>query len=265
MNANEPGRPIALRAQGVRKSYRGHEVLQGVDLTVREGQVCTLLGPSGAGKSTFLRCVNLLENIDGGELDVYGVPRGYAIRNGRRYEVSDRERTDRRAGIGMVFQHFNLFPHMTVLQNITVGPTKVKNEPRAEAEERARRLLARVGLADKAHEYPGRLSGGQQQRVGIARAVAMRPRLLLLDEITSALDPELVREVLDVVADLAADGMTMLIVTHEMAFARKVSDVVAFMEKGKVMEFGSPEQVLDSDARQSRASAFCASSEDGNV
>ncbi|MFE2753234.1 amino acid ABC transporter ATP-binding protein [Actinosynnema sp. NPDC059335] len=246
-----------LRAVGVRKSFGAVEVLRGVDLTVDAGQVVCLLGPSGAGKSTFLRCVNHLETIDAGRIWVDGQAVGFAARGGRLHELREREVARQRRGIGMVFQRFNLFPHRTAVQNVAEGPVHVLRTPRATALAEARALLDRVGLADRADAYPHQLSGGQQQRVAIARALAMRPKLMLFDEPTSALDPELVGEVLDVMADLARDGMTMVVVTHEVGFARQVADSVVFMVDGAVVESGPPEQVLD-NPRQHRTRQFLA-------
>ncbi|WP_216077582.1 amino acid ABC transporter ATP-binding protein [Isoptericola sediminis] len=244
-------------ARGVVKSFGSTQVLQGIDLAVQPGQVVCLLGPSGSGKSTFLRCVNHLERIDGGRLLVNGHDVGYEKRRGKLYELSERRIARRRADIGMVFQRFNLFPHRTALENVMEGPVVVRRRARTEAADRGRELLDRVGLADKASSYPSQLSGGQQQRVAIARALAMDPRLLLFDEPTSALDPELVGEVLDVMRDLAADGMTMLVVTHEVGFAREVADVAAFMADGVIVESGDPRQVLG-DPRHERTQSFLA-------
>ncbi|MFT7838586.1 amino acid ABC transporter ATP-binding protein [Saccharothrix sp. BKS2] len=239
-----------VRAVGVRKSFGAVEVLRGVDLEVAAGEVVCLLGPSGAGKSTFLRCVNHLETIDAGRIWVDGTPVGFAERGGRLHELPEREVARQRRDIGMVFQRFNLFPHRTALENVAEGPVRVLRRPRREAVEQARALLTRVGLADKVDAYPHRLSGGQQQRVAIARALAMRPKLMLFDEPTSALDPELVGEVLDVMTDLARDGMTMVVVTHEIGFARQVADQVVFLVDGAVVEAGPPAQVLDDPQRQ---------------
>ncbi|MFF3286635.1 amino acid ABC transporter ATP-binding protein [Streptomyces sp. NPDC003023] len=247
-----------VRAEGIRKRYGRLEVLKGVDLTVRRGEVVCLIGPSGSGKSTFLRCVNHLETIDGGRMWVDGRVVGHEQRGTRLHELSDREICRRRAGIGMVFQHFNLFPHMTVLQNLIEAPVRVLREPRAVAVERATDLLDRVGLRDKTDAYPRHLSGGQQQRVAIARALCMRPGLMLFDEPTSALDPELVGEVLAAMRDLAASGMTMLVVTHEMGFAREVADRVAFFDAGRVVECGPAREVVG-DPRHPRTQAFLAS------
>jgi polar amino acid transport system ATP-binding protein len=242
-------------AEGVRKSYGRLEALAGIDLTVLSGQVMCIIGPSGSGKSTFLRCINHLEKIDSGRLWVDGELVGYRQRGTKLYELSDRDVCAKRAEIGMVFQRFNLFPHMTVLDNIIVGPVRVKQLAKAEAVERGRALLARVGLSDKVDAYPNQLSGGQQQRVAIARALAMEPKLMLFDEPTSALDPELVGDVLDVMRGLAHDGMTMIVVTHEMGFAREAADSVVFMDGGRIIESGPPEQVLSAPT-QERTRAF---------
>ncbi|WP_304454666.1 amino acid ABC transporter ATP-binding protein [Nocardiopsis sp. YSL2] len=244
-----------VAAEGVRKRFGRTEVLSGIDLRVRSGEVCCVLGPSGSGKSTFLRCVNHLEKINGGRLWVNGRLVGYRHRGGRLYEMREREIAAQRREIGMVFQRFNLFPHMTALENVTEGPVQVKREPLEEARRHALELLDRVGLADRAHAYPGELSGGQQQRVAIARSLAMRPELMLFDEPTSALDPELVGEVLDVMRDLARDGMTMIVVTHEIGFAREVADRLVFMDGGVVVEEGRPGTLLDSP-RHERTRAF---------
>ena len=233
-----------VQAVSVRKSFGRLEVLKGIDLTVHQGEVLCLIGPSGSGKSTFLRCINHLEKIDGGELSVDGELVGYRRNGEKLYELRDREVCTKRAEIGMVFQRFNLFPHMSVLDNVMSGPVRVRKEPPASAQQRARELLERVGLADKVKNYPSQLSGGQQQRVAIARALAMSPKLMLFDEPTSALDPELVGDVLDVMRSLAEDGMTMIVVTHEMGFAREVGDTVVFMDGGVVIESGDPRVVL---------------------
>jgi polar amino acid transport system ATP-binding protein len=233
-----------VRAEQVHKSFGRLEVLRGIDLEVAEGEVCCIVGPSGSGKSTFLRCINHLEQVDAGRLSVAGHLVGYEERGGKLYELRDREVAKRRREVGMVFQRFNLFPHMTALENVTEAPIRVRREPRAAVRERAHRLLDRVGLAEKADVYPAQLSGGQQQRVAIARALAMEPKLMLFDEPTSALDPELVGEVLAVMRDLAADGMTMVVVTHEMGFAREVGDALVFMDGGVVVEAGHPREVL---------------------
>jgi polar amino acid transport system ATP-binding protein len=235
-------RPL-LRARSVEKAFGAHKVLCGIDLDVRRGEVVTIIGPSGSGKTTLLRCVNVLETYDSGSIAIDGVEVGFRDATTRRRR-SDRELAPIRAETGMVFQMFNLFPHLTALGNVMLGLTKVRKKSKAEAFERARHWLTRVGLAEKLNSLPSELSGGQQQRVGIARAVAMEPKLLLLDEITSALDPELVGEVLDVVRSLAVDGMTMLVVTHEMGFARDVSSRVVFMDQGAIAEEGPPGEVL---------------------
>ncbi|WP_293023218.1 amino acid ABC transporter ATP-binding protein [Pandoraea sp.] len=233
-----------VRVQRVRKRYGREEVIRGVDLEVAAGEVLALIGASGSGKSTLLRCINHLEQIDAGRIYVDGQLVGYRERGGRLHEMPEHDVCRQRAQIGMVFQRFNLFPHLTVLQNVIEAPLQVKREPRAQAVERAMALLERVGLAGKAQAYPGHLSGGQQQRVAIARALAMRPKLMLFDEPTSALDPELVDEVLAVMRGLADDGMTMIVVTHEIAFARDVCDRVAFMADGVILEQGPPAEVL---------------------
>jgi polar amino acid transport system ATP-binding protein len=235
---------LAVLAEGVRKSYGRFEALRGIDLEVVKGQVTCLIGPSGSGKSTFLRCVNHLEKITAGRLSVDGELVGYREQGGKLYELRDKEVCAKRAKIGMVFQRFNLFPHMTALENVALGPTCVKHEPKSAAEERARKLLDRVGLADKMASYPSQLSGGQQQRIAIARALAMDPSLMLFDEPTSALDPELVGDVLDVMRGLAEDGMTMIVVTHEMGFAREVGDALVFIDEGVVVETGQPREML---------------------
>ncbi|GAA1695289.1 amino acid ABC transporter ATP-binding protein [Kribbella yunnanensis] len=235
---------MMVEAVNVRKSFGDVEVLKGIDLTVGAGEVVSLLGPSGSGKSTFLRCINHLERIDGGEISVNGELVGYRRHGGRKYELRPRETAAARRHVGMVFQRFNLFPHRTAVENVMEAPVFVKRETRVAARQQALDLLDRVGLADKAAAYPAQLSGGQQQRVAIARALAMRPTLMLFDEPTSALDPELVGEVLEVMKGLAADGMTMIVVTHEIGFAREVCHRVVFMDGGVVVEAGPPAQVL---------------------
>jgi polar amino acid transport system ATP-binding protein len=247
-------RPMVL-AEGVHKSFGKNEVLKGIDLAVRPGSVCCLLGPSGSGKSTFLRCINHLEKVDAGRLSVDGELVGYRQQGDKLYELKEKETAAKRAQIGMVFQRFNLFPHMTALGNVVEAPLHVQGLSKAEASARARKLLERVGLADKVDAYPAQLSGGQQQRVAIARALAMEPKLMLFDEPTSALDPELVGEVLDVMRGLAADGMTMVVVTHEMGFARDVGDMVVFMDGGVVVESGDPREVIN-NPQQERTRAF---------
>jgi polar amino acid transport system ATP-binding protein len=234
-----------VQAVGVRKRFGDNEVLKGIDLTVAPGEVVCLIGPSGSGKSTFLRCINHLERIDGGELRVAGEHVGYRESNGRLYELREREVAARRERIGMVFQRFNLFGHMTALENVSEGPIGVRGVPRAQAHDEARALLTRVGLAHRMDAYPHELSGGQQQRVAIARSLAMKPELMLFDEPTSALDPELVGEVLDVMRELADEGMTMIVVTHEMGFARDVADRVVFMDGGVVVEEGPAAEVIE--------------------
>ncbi|WTI42533.1 amino acid ABC transporter ATP-binding protein [Streptomyces sp. NBC_00589] len=233
-----------MSARGVRKSFGHTELLRGIDLEVAPGEVACVIGPSGSGKSTFLRCVNHLEKVDAGRLEVHGRLVGYREHGGRLYELRDKEVAARRRDIGMVFQRFNLFPHMTALQNIMEAPVRVRGEARAVVRERASALLDRVGLGTRGDAYPAQLSGGQQQRVAIARALAMEPKLMLFDEPTSALDPELVGEVLDVMRDLATSGMTMLVVTHEIAFAREVGDSLVFMDDGAVVEAGVPREVV---------------------
>ena len=237
------GRPM-VKAEGVHKSFGSLEVLRGIDLEVAPREVMCVIGPSGSGKSTFLRCINHLEKIDAGRLYVDGELVGYTQRGDRLYELPDREVCRKRSEIGMVFQRFNLFPHMTALENVIEAPLHVKGEGRSAAAERGRKLLERVGLAEKMDAYPNQLSGGQQQRVAIARALAMQPKLMLFDEPTSALDPELVGEVLDVMRGLAADGMTMIVVTHEMGFAREAGDTLVFMDGGVIVEAGKPRDVL---------------------
>ena len=244
-----------VKAEAVHKSFGRLEVLRGVDLEVAPKEVMCMIGPSGSGKSTFLRCINHLEKIDAGRLSVDGELVGYRERGDKLYELPDKEVCRKRSEIGMVFQRFNLFPHMTALQNIVEAPIHVKREARATAEARARKLLDRVGLADKIDAYPNQLSGGQQQRVAIARALAMEPKLILFDEPTSALDPELVGEVLDVMRGLAEDGMTMVVVTHEMGFAREVGDSLVFMDAGVIVEAGTPRDVLAQPAHE-RTRAF---------
>jgi polar amino acid transport system ATP-binding protein len=233
-----------VEARQVHKRFGRLDVLKGIDLTVDYGEVLCLVGPSGSGKSTFLRCINHLENIDAGELSVDGELVGYRRSGGRLYELRDHEVCAMRSHIGMVFQRFNLFPHMSVLENVISGPSWVKKQDGPATRELARQLLERVGLADKIGSYPNQLSGGQQQRVAIARALAMEPKLMLFDEPTSALDPELVGDVLEVMRGLADEGMTMIVVTHEMGFAREVADTVVFMDGGVVVESGDPTAVL---------------------
>ncbi len=242
-------------AEGVHKSFGHTEVLKGIDMRVEPREVLVLLGPSGSGKSTFLRCINHLEKIDAGRLSVDGELVGYRQGGDKLYELKEREVARKRAEIGMVFQRFNLFPNMTAVSNVSCAPMHVKGVDKAAAHRRAMELLDRVGLADKAQSYPSALSGGQQQRVAIARALAMDPKLMLFDEPTSALDPELVGEVLDVMKQLARDGMTMIVVTHEMGFAREVGDRVVFMDGGVVVEEGEPRSVF-ANPRHERTKAF---------
>jgi polar amino acid transport system ATP-binding protein len=244
-----------VRADKVHKSYGSLEVLKGIDLVVKPGEVCCVLGPSGSGKSTFLRCINHLEKINAGRIFVDGDLVGYRERGGKLHELKDKDVSAQRQSIGMVFQRFNLFPHMTVLANVMEAPCRVKKENKAAVRDRATTLLERVGLSDKVQNYPAQLSGGQQQRVAIARALAMRPKLMLFDEPTSALDPELVGEVLDVMKDLAQDGMTMVVVTHEIGFAREVGDKLIFMDDGVVVEHGPPRDVI-ANPQQERTKAF---------
>ncbi|MEU7040516.1 amino acid ABC transporter ATP-binding protein [Streptomyces varsoviensis] len=244
-----------VKAEGVHKSFGPTHVLKGIDLEVAPREVFCLIGPSGSGKSTFLRCINHLEKINAGRLSVDGELVGYRQHGNKLYELKDREVAEKRRDIGMVFQRFNLFPHMTAIENVMEAPVQVKREAKAVARERAERLLDRVGLADKAANYPAQLSGGQQQRVAIARALAMEPKLMLFDEPTSALDPELVGDVLDVMRSLAEDGMTMIVVTHEMGFAREVGDSVVFMDDGVVVEAGHPREVL-TNPRHERTKSF---------
>src|SRR5437763_3539049 len=233
-----------VKAEAVYKSFGRLEVLRGIDLEVAPKEVMCVIGPSGSGKTTFLRCINHLERIDAGRLYVDGELVGYREANGRIHEMREREVARKRAEIGMVFQRFNLFPHRTALENVIEAPIHVRREDRAAAESRGRAALERVGLSDKSNTYPNQLSGGQQQRVAIARALAMRPKLMLFDEPTSALDPELVGDVLDAMRGLANDGMTMVVVTHEMGFAREVGDILVFMDDGLIVEQGNPADML---------------------
>jgi polar amino acid transport system ATP-binding protein len=235
----------AVDVRGVHKSFGTLEVLKGVDLTVRQGEVTVILGPSGSGKSTLLRTLNHLEKVDRGTIRIDGELVGYRRRGNVLRELRDREILRQRSKIGFVFQNFNLFPHLTVLENVTEAPVSAQRRDRTEVTAEARQLLDRVGVADKADHYPKQLSGGQQQRVAIARALALRPNVILFDEPTSALDPELVGEVLDVIRDLAGAGATLVIVTHEIGFAREVADTVVFMDDGVIVEQGPPRQVLD--------------------
>ena len=246
---------LMVDARAVRKVYGRHEVLKSVDLEVRRGEVVSFLGASGSGKSTFLRCINHLERIDGGEISVNGQLVGYRRANGKKYELPRSQIALARRDVGMVFQRFNLFPHMTALENVMEAPIFVQRRGRAEVRAEAQALLERVGLADRQNHYPSMLSGGQQQRVAIARALAMKPALMLFDEPTSALDPELVGEVLDVMKALAADGMTMIVVTHEIGFAREVCDRVVFMDDGIIVEQGTPADVFE-NPQHARTQAF---------
>lgn len=246
---------VMVKSEGVCKRFGRLEVLKGIDLEVRRGEVMCMLGPSGSGKSTFLRCINHLEEINAGRLSVDGELVGYREKDGKLYELHERVVARKRAEIGMVFQHFNLFPHMTAMENVMLAPVQVTKADRADVRQRAQALLERVGLGDKLDTYPVALSGGQQQRVAIARALAMQPKLMLFDEPTSALDPELVGDVLDVMRQLAKDGMTMIVVTHEMGFAREVADTAVFMDDGVVVESGKPAQVLVSPQHE-RTKAF---------
>ncbi len=233
-----------VKAEQVYKSFGALDVLKGIDLEVARGEVMCLIGASGSGKSTFLRLINHLEKLDAGRLSVDGELVGYREQGNKLYELKDKEICSQRAQIGMVFQRFNLFPHLSVRDNITIGPVKVKGQSVSDARDRAAALLERVGLSEKIDAFPSQLSGGQQQRVAIARALAMDPKLMLFDEPTSALDPELVGEVLDVMRKLADEGMTMVVVTHEMGFAREVGDSLIFMDDGQIMEKGNPREIL---------------------
>ncbi|MFE4259368.1 amino acid ABC transporter ATP-binding protein [Streptomyces sp. NPDC056883] len=244
-----------VKAEAVHKSYGAAHILRGIDLEVAPREVFCLVGPSGSGKSTFLRCINHLERINSGRLSVDGELVGYKEKAGKLYELKDSEVAAQRRDIGMVFQRFNLFPHMTAIENVMEAPVMVKGESKAVARARAIKLLDRVGLGDKGGNYPTQLSGGQQQRVAIARALAMEPKLMLFDEPTSALDPELVGDVLDVMRDLAESGMTMIVVTHEMGFAREVGDNLVFMDGGVVVESGHPREVLG-NPQHDRTKAF---------
>lgn len=247
--SSSPAMPL-VRAINVHKQYGQLEVLKGINLEVNAGQVVCLLGPSGGGKSTFLRCLNHLERIDRGQIWVDGTPVGYRLANGKFYELRESEAAKQRTHIGMVFQRFNLFANRTALENIVEGPIRVLGLPKEQAYDRARQLLERVGLKDWADRYPAQLSGGQQQRVAIARSLAMNPKLMLFDEPTSALDPELVGEVLGVMRDLAAEGMTMVVVTHEVGFAREVGDKAVFMFDGVIVEQGDPSEVFKAPQHQ---------------
>jgi polar amino acid transport system ATP-binding protein len=255
MTGNAPASDVMVKSEGIHKFFGRLHILRGIDLEVRSGQVMCVIGPSGSGKSTFLRCINHLEKIDAGRLWVDGELVGYRQSGDRIYELRDSEVARKRSEIGMVFQRFNLFPHMTALENVAMAPMRVKKVPKAGALAKGREQLERVGLADKMKSYPAQLSGGQQQRVAIARALAMEPKLILFDEPTSALDPELVGEVLDAMRRLAEEGMTMLVVTHEVGFAREVGDTVVFMDDGVVVETGKPREVF-ANPRHERTRAF---------
>ena len=246
--------PMVL-AERVSKNFGSNKVLRGISLEVDPGEVLCIVGPSGSGKSTFLRCINHLERVDGGRLSVDGQLVGYRQKGDKLYELKLKEAAFQRQEIGMVFQRFNLFPHLTAVENITLAPIRVKGLSKAQATARAMELLERVGLGDKGDAYPAHLSGGQQQRVAIARALAMDPKLMLFDEPTSALDPELVGEVLDVMKELAKSGMTMIVVTHEMGFAREVADTLVFMDEGVVVEAGPPREILG-NPQHDRTKAF---------
>lgn len=251
---SEPGRTM-VKAELVCKDFGALKVLKGITLDVKQGQVLVLVGPSGSGKSTFLRCINHLENVSAGRLYVDGTLVGYRERGGKLYEMKPREVAKQRRDVGMVFQHFNLFPHRTALGNVMEAPVRVKGVKKSEAIKRGKELLETVGLGDKAEAYPAQLSGGQQQRVAIARALAMEPKLMLFDEPTSALDPELVGEVLAVMKNLASQGMTMVVVTHEMGFAREVADELVFMDAGVVVERGKPRELM-ANPQHERTKAF---------
>ena len=227
------------------KRFGTNDILRGVDLEVDKGEVVVIIGPSGSGKTTLLRCINFLEVYQGGRIYVDGQLVGYKEQNGKLAKLSEDSISAMRADVGMVFQSFNLFPHLTTLGNVMLGLTKVRKMPKNQAEQRAIMWLKRVGLSDKLNSYPSELSGGQQQRVGIARAVAMKPKLMLFDEVTSALDPELVNEVLNVMEDLAHTGMTMLVVTHEMRFAKEIANRIIFMDEGVIIEEGPPQQIFE--------------------
>ncbi|QZZ37401.1 amino acid ABC transporter ATP-binding protein [Nitratireductor kimnyeongensis] len=246
---------LSVSLEGIHKFFGKVHALRGVDLRIGRGEVCVAIGPSGSGKSTLLRCINQLEEISAGRVRINGELQGYVERNGRLHELSPRQIDKQRRLTGMVFQRFNLFPHKTALQNVTEGPIQVRRIARAEANRRGKELLDRVGLADLADRYPNQLSGGQQQRVAIARALAMDPEVMLFDEPTSALDPELVGEVLDVIKDLARSGMTMMLVTHEIGFAREVGDHLVFMDHGMIVEEGVPKEMLE-NPKSTRTKAF---------
>ena len=246
---------FVMSAHEVRKRFGRLEVLKGVSLEVKRGEVVCVIGPSGSGKTTFIRCIHHLEKIDGGRIEVNGHLIGYREQNGKLIEDSERSIARQRAEIGMVFQRFNLFPHKTALENVIEAPVQVRGVPKRQAIQQAEELLRRVGLADKRDVYPGKLSGGQQQRVAIARALAMRPALMLFNEPTSALDPEVIGEVLDVMKELALEGMTMIVVTHEMGFAREAADRVVMMDDGRIIEEGTPEHFFR-EPREERTKQF---------
>lgn len=254
-NDSGPGRPLIVDVQSVRKFYNDTEVLRSVSLSVGRGEVLCIIGPSGSGKSTLLRCINHLERIDSGQILVNGALVGYTARDGILHERNERQIAGSRQRIGMVFQHFNLFPHMTALDNITAAPVRVKRIGRKQAEAKGIQLLETVGLSGHADAYPSNLSGGQRQRVAIARALAMDPEIMLFDEPTSALDPERVSEVLDVMRDLAQSGMTMIVVTHEMGFAEKAGDSLALMDEGRIIEQGDPREMMR-NPKSPRTSSF---------
>jgi ABC-type polar amino acid transport system ATPase subunit len=245
-----PASDSMLDASALVKRYDGQDVLRGVSFSVLPGQVKVIIGPSGSGKSTLLRCLALLEPADGGEIHLEGRPIGFKERRGKRVRERESELAEHRSEIGMVFQRFNLFPHMNALQNVMVGLTEVRKVPKAEAKQQANELLDRVGLSQRAHAYPDELSGGQQQRVAIARALVMRPKVMLFDEPTSALDAELVAEVLDVMEGVAREGMTMVIVTHELRFARKIADSLVMMDEGRVIEEAPPELLFENPGEE---------------
>jgi polar amino acid transport system ATP-binding protein len=244
-----------VKAEGVHKSFGRVEVLRGIDMEVAPREVVVIIGPSGSGKSTFLRCINHLEKINAGRLSVDGELVGYEQKGDKIHELHDKDIARKRAEIGMVFQRFNLFPHMTAIENVMVGPVQVKGESKAEVRDRAQKLLDRVGLGFRGDAHPAQLSGGQQQRVAIARALCMQPKLMLFDEPTSALDPELVGDVLDVMRELATSGMTMIVVTHEIGFAREVGDALVFMDEGVILEAGAPKDVV-ANPRHERTKQF---------
>jgi polar amino acid transport system ATP-binding protein len=256
-DGTSPSDELMVRAESVHKSFGNLEVLKGIDFTVAPREVSVVIGPSGSGKSTFLRCINHLEKINSGRIYVDGDLIGYRQRGEKLHEMREKEVAAQRRSIGMVFQRFNLFPHMTALQNVMEAPQRVGGAAKSAARDKAMALMERVGLGDKVASYPGQLSGGQQQRVAIARALAMEPKLMLFDEPTSALDPELVGDVLDVMKSLARDGMTMIVVTHEIGFAREVGDTLTFMDAGVVVESGPPRDVI-SNPQHERTKSFLA-------